>query len=237
MAVNSFSNSLKKSKSSIQLTVGSGDGNKGLLTFHYHSSNDILKSITSLGELTVGSQEGVSFDVKLSLKTMAGNSVSTDLRSRTSFSQPDLPYLGAVFPGYTLSSLLSFFILEPEVLEGNGLIYLIDVTFVEMEVLIIGFEYEDVGRLEFDEMPSLTFPYEALRRDLEMSRAQARKMKVKWSTCRVEIALLESKNKITDIGELGKCHIEKRMDETEMKLESTCMEREIVKGKLSKSYG
>ncbi|GJV51072.1 hypothetical protein Tco_1446813 [Tanacetum coccineum] len=43
--------------------------------------------------------------------------------------------------------------------------------------------------------------------------------------------------KITDIGELGKCHIEKRMAETEMKLESTCMEREIVKGKLSKSYG
>ncbi|GJW57772.1 putative reverse transcriptase domain-containing protein [Tanacetum coccineum] len=67
--------------------------------------------------------------------------------------------------------------------------------------------------------------------------AMARKMKVKWSTCRVEIALLESKNKITDIGELGKCHIEKRMAETEMKLESTCMEREIVKGKLSKSYG
>ncbi|GJW95518.1 hypothetical protein Tco_0175190 [Tanacetum coccineum] len=68
----------------------------------------------------------------------------------------------------------------------------------------------------------------ALRRDLEMSRAQARKMKVKWSTCRVEIALLESKNKITDIGEFGKCHVEKRMDETEMKLESTCMEREMV---------
>ncbi|GJS23463.1 putative reverse transcriptase domain-containing protein [Tanacetum coccineum] len=49
------------------------------------SSNDILKSISlSLRELTVGSQESVSFDVKLSLKIIAGNSVSTDLRSQYS---------------------------------------------------------------------------------------------------------------------------------------------------------
>ncbi|GJX76763.1 putative nucleotidyltransferase, ribonuclease H [Tanacetum coccineum] len=97
-------------------------------------------------------------------------------------------------------------------------------------------EDEDV-EIEFDDDAEFTFPNEALRRDLEMSRARARKMEVKWSTCQAEIAFLKSKNKITDIGELGKCHIEKRMDETEMKLESTCMEREIVKGKLSKSYG
>ncbi|GJS42065.1 hypothetical protein Tco_0567108 [Tanacetum coccineum] len=53
MAGNLFSKSLKKSKSSIQLTEGS--------------------------ELTAGSQESVSFDVNLSLKTIAGNSFSTDL--------------------------------------------------------------------------------------------------------------------------------------------------------------
>ncbi|GJV21131.1 hypothetical protein Tco_1370151 [Tanacetum coccineum] len=61
MAGNSFSKSLKKSNSSIQLTEGS--------------------------ELTVGSQEGVSFDVKLSLKTIAGNSVSIDLRTLPTYLQ------------------------------------------------------------------------------------------------------------------------------------------------------
>ncbi|GKB71145.1 retrovirus-related pol polyprotein from transposon TNT 1-94 [Tanacetum coccineum] len=59
MARNSFSKSLKKSKSSKQLTVGSGGRNE---------------------ELTVGSQESVFSDVKLLLKAIAGNSVSTDQR-------------------------------------------------------------------------------------------------------------------------------------------------------------
>ncbi|GJU90199.1 putative reverse transcriptase domain-containing protein [Tanacetum coccineum] len=36
----------------------------------------------------------------------------------------------------------------------------------------------------------------ALRRDLEGSRARARKMEAKWGTCQTEIALLKSKNKI-----------------------------------------
>ncbi|GJZ91325.1 hypothetical protein Tco_0663252 [Tanacetum coccineum] len=45
------------------------------------SSNDILKSISSLRELTVGSHESAASDVDVSLKTIAGNSVSTDLRS------------------------------------------------------------------------------------------------------------------------------------------------------------
>ncbi|GJW57771.1 hypothetical protein Tco_0104502 [Tanacetum coccineum] len=57
----------------------------------------------------------------------------------------------------------------------------------------------------------------ALRRDLETSRARARELEVKWFSCRAEIALLKSNNKV----EVG----------------LTRMEREIVKGKLSKSYG
>ncbi|GKF33159.1 hypothetical protein Tco_0106359, partial [Tanacetum coccineum] len=44
------------------------------------SSNDILKSISSLRELTVGSYESDTSDVNVSLKTIAGNSVSIDLR-------------------------------------------------------------------------------------------------------------------------------------------------------------
>ncbi|GKD94412.1 hypothetical protein Tco_1374249, partial [Tanacetum coccineum] len=52
MAGNSFSKSLKKSKSSKQLTIGSGDGS---------------------------SHESAASDVNVSLKTIAGNSVSTDL--------------------------------------------------------------------------------------------------------------------------------------------------------------
>ncbi|GKC78747.1 hypothetical protein Tco_1129521 [Tanacetum coccineum] len=49
------------------------------------SLNDVLKSIFwSLRGLTMGSQEGIFSNVKLSLKTIAGNSVSTDLRSRRS---------------------------------------------------------------------------------------------------------------------------------------------------------
>ncbi|GJX85440.1 putative nucleotidyltransferase, ribonuclease H, partial [Tanacetum coccineum] len=43
------------------------------------SSNDILKSISSLlRELTIGSHESATLDVTVSLKTIAGNSVSTD---------------------------------------------------------------------------------------------------------------------------------------------------------------
>ncbi|GKB77043.1 hypothetical protein Tco_0943938 [Tanacetum coccineum] len=45
------------------------------------SSNDILKSISSLlRELTVGSHESAASDVNVLLKTIAGNSVSTDPR-------------------------------------------------------------------------------------------------------------------------------------------------------------
>ncbi|GJT82619.1 hypothetical protein Tco_1056961, partial [Tanacetum coccineum] len=44
------------------------------------SSNAILKSISSLlRELTVGSHKSAASDVNVSLKTIAGNSVSTDL--------------------------------------------------------------------------------------------------------------------------------------------------------------
>ncbi|GJU92836.1 hypothetical protein Tco_1317592 [Tanacetum coccineum] len=43
------------------------------------SSNDILKSISSLlRKLTVRSHESVASDVNVSLKTIVGNSVSTD---------------------------------------------------------------------------------------------------------------------------------------------------------------
>ncbi|GJR61648.1 hypothetical protein Tco_1503810 [Tanacetum coccineum] len=45
------------------------------------SSNDILKSISLLRELTVDSHESAASDVNVSLKTIAGNSVSTDPRS------------------------------------------------------------------------------------------------------------------------------------------------------------
>ncbi|GKC75161.1 reverse transcriptase domain-containing protein, partial [Tanacetum coccineum] len=49
-------------------------------TLSSDSSNDIVKSISSLlRELTVGSHKSAS-DVNVSLKTIAGNSVSTDLR-------------------------------------------------------------------------------------------------------------------------------------------------------------
>ncbi|GJX76572.1 hypothetical protein Tco_0323383 [Tanacetum coccineum] len=47
------------------------------------SSNDILKSISSLlRELTVGSHESADSNVNMSLKTIAGNSVSTDSRKQ-----------------------------------------------------------------------------------------------------------------------------------------------------------
>ncbi|GJW79128.1 hypothetical protein Tco_0140810 [Tanacetum coccineum] len=87
MAGNSFSKSVKKSKSSKQLIVGSGDGSKD-------SSNDILKSISSLlRELTVGSHERAASDVNVSLKTIAGNSVSIDPRYR----EYDLAHLKLMF--------------------------------------------------------------------------------------------------------------------------------------------
>ncbi|GKA58933.1 hypothetical protein Tco_0758246 [Tanacetum coccineum] len=45
------------------------------------SSNNILKSISSLlKELTVGSHECAASDVNVSLKTIAGNLLSTDPR-------------------------------------------------------------------------------------------------------------------------------------------------------------
>ncbi|GKD26935.1 hypothetical protein Tco_1233149, partial [Tanacetum coccineum] len=42
------------------------------------SSNDILKSIAALRELTIGSHESVASDVNVSLKIIARNSFSTD---------------------------------------------------------------------------------------------------------------------------------------------------------------
>ena len=62
-------------------------------------------------------------------------------------------------------------------------------------------------------------------------------MEVKWCTCRAEIALLVTKNKVEGIGEWGECHVEKKLVDAEIKLELTRMEREIVKRKLFKSYG
>ncbi|GKF31711.1 hypothetical protein Tco_0101509, partial [Tanacetum coccineum] len=44
-------------------------------------SNDILKPISSLRELTIGSHESAASDVTVSLKTIARNSVSIDPRS------------------------------------------------------------------------------------------------------------------------------------------------------------
>ncbi|GKB04433.1 hypothetical protein Tco_0832576 [Tanacetum coccineum] len=61
MAENSFSKSLKKSKSSKQLTVGSGDGSKGM-TFSLSFSESIFKSLG----LEVGSIrriQGIGYDV------------------------------------------------------------------------------------------------------------------------------------------------------------------------------
>ncbi|GJU89447.1 ALP1-like protein isoform X1 [Tanacetum coccineum] len=73
-----------------------------------YSSNDILKSISSLlRELTVGSYESAALDYNVSLKTIAGNSVSTDLRVwksvRYSVSKElDIAYWGFLGVGTTL---------------------------------------------------------------------------------------------------------------------------------------
>ncbi|GJY07250.1 hypothetical protein Tco_0374304 [Tanacetum coccineum] len=53
----------------------------------------------------------------------------------------------------------------------------------------------------------------ALRRDLETPRARARELEVKWFSCRAEIALLKSNNKVEGIREWGECHIKKKLVE------------------------
>ncbi|GJS80437.1 putative reverse transcriptase domain-containing protein [Tanacetum coccineum] len=100
-------------------------------------------------------------------------------------------------------------------------------------------EYEDV-EIEIDDDAELIFPYEvkfdktpppgnvspdsvssdsesehvkALRRDLETSRARVRELEVKWFSCRAEIALLKSNNKVEGIREWGECHVEKKLVE------------------------
>ncbi|GJR42823.1 hypothetical protein Tco_1310926, partial [Tanacetum coccineum] len=53
----------------------------------------------------------------------------------------------------------------------------------------------------------------ALRHDLETSHARARELEVKWFSCRAEIALLKSNNKVEGIREWGECHVEKKLVE------------------------
>ncbi|GJU25236.1 hypothetical protein Tco_1163857 [Tanacetum coccineum] len=103
--------------------------------------------------------------------------------------------------------------------------------------------------------------YEALRRDLETSRARARLTEAELGTCQAEIALLKSKNKIEekereilnhDLGDVERtlgnvlerlkvleseenATLKKRLDETKTKLAWARMECDIAKRSLHES--
>ncbi|GJX27547.1 hypothetical protein Tco_0233843 [Tanacetum coccineum] len=84
------------------------------------SSNDILKSISSLlRELTVGSHESAASDVNVSLKTIAGNLVSTDPRYRygvsdlldTAYRTSSIRCIGHILYGVLAPPLLEYGVL------------------------------------------------------------------------------------------------------------------------------
>ncbi|GJT20483.1 hypothetical protein Tco_0890420 [Tanacetum coccineum] len=62
MAENSFSKSLKKSKSSKQLIVGSGDGSEGKLTFSLSFSESVFKSL-GLESVSIRRIQGIGYGV------------------------------------------------------------------------------------------------------------------------------------------------------------------------------
>ncbi|GJV15927.1 hypothetical protein Tco_1361250 [Tanacetum coccineum] len=79
MAGNSFSKSLMKSKSSKELTVGLGDGSKGILTLSLSFSESVFKLLT---EIILRTQEWLLSDgLTCVVKDYSWDSVSTDLRS------------------------------------------------------------------------------------------------------------------------------------------------------------
>ncbi|GKD84045.1 hypothetical protein Tco_1350884 [Tanacetum coccineum] len=61
-------------------------------------------------------------------------------------------------------------------------------------------------------------PYATHTFSRKTSRARARELEVKWFSCRAEIALLKSNNKVEGIGEWGECHVENKLVDVEMKL-------------------
>ncbi|GKA35480.1 hypothetical protein Tco_0721971 [Tanacetum coccineum] len=113
MAGNSFSKSLKKSKSSKQLTAGSGDGSEGM-TFSLSFSESVFKSL-----------ESVSGDTS-SLKAMAGNSVSTDLRVWKLVRYGVSKGLDTAYWSFLEYGILGFFPLWSLVSAGTDTPYLFD---------------------------------------------------------------------------------------------------------------
>ncbi|GJV74728.1 hypothetical protein Tco_1506312 [Tanacetum coccineum] len=68
-----------------------------------------------------------------------------------------------------------------------------------------------IGTLTQEPYATHTFPRSLFA--METSRARARELEVKWFSCRAEIALLKSNNKVEGIREWGECHVEKKLVE------------------------